>query len=84
MGVGVNTGLAVAGNLGTEDRREFAVIGDAVNVASRLCANAQPGEVLVGPQTAEAIRGQVPLAQAVPIKVKGREQPVLTYKVLAG
>ena len=84
VGVGVNTGLAVAGNLGTEDRREFAVIGDAVNVASRLCANAQPGEVLVGPQTAEAIRGQVPLAQAVPIKVKGREQPVLTYKVLAG
>ncbi len=84
VGVGVNTGLAVAGNLGTEDRREFAVIGDAVNVASRLCANAQPGEVLVGPQTAEAIKGQVPLAQGVPIKVKGREQPVLTYKVLAG
>jgi|CXWL01.1.fsa_nt_gi adenylate cyclase len=82
VGVGVNTGLAVAGNLGTEDRREFAVIGDAVNVASRLCANAQAGEVLVGPQTAEAIKGQVKLAQAVPIKVKGREQPVLTYKVM--
>lgn len=82
VGVGVNTGLAVAGNLGTEDRKEFAVIGDAVNVASRLCANAKAGEVLVGPQTAEAIGQQVRLAEAVPVKVKGREQPVLTYKVL--
>ena len=82
VGVGVNTGSAVAGNLGTEDRKEFAVIGDAVNVASRLCATAKPGEVLVGPLTAEAIRGKVQLAEPVPVKVKGREQPVLTYRVL--
>lgn len=82
VGVGVNTGPAVAGNLGTDDRREYAVIGDTVNVASRLCAAAGPTEVLVGPITASALRGQVELADGVPVKVKGREQPVLTYRVL--
>lgn len=82
VGAGVNTGLVVAGNLGTEERKEYAVIGDTVNVASRLCANAGPDQILIGAETAAGLGGSVGLRGLEPLKVKGRAKPVEAFEVL--
>ncbi len=53
VSIGVNTGMVVAGIVGNDEHREYTVIGDAVNTASRLQNAAEPGEILVGPETFE-------------------------------
>jgi len=74
--VGVNTGSAVVGNVGSEGRREFAVIGDTTNVAARLMAVAQPGQVVVAATTWEAL-GSTRVGVALgPTEVKGKSRPV--------
>lgn len=83
VGIGINTGSAVAGNLGTEDRREFAVIGDPVNVASRLCSQAKGGQIIIGPETASAVSSLLPLTALGELQVKGRQVPVKAYLVAA-
>ncbi len=82
VGIGVNTGLAMAGYLGTEERVEFTVLGDAVNVAYRLESHARPNRVYIGPFTSEAVTGKLKLRPVGPVKVKGRTEPIQTYEVL--
>lgn len=81
LGLGLNTGPVVAGSIGSTRRTEYTCIGDTVNVASRLCSLAGPGEILVGAGTAEGLRHLGPLEDLPPVRVKGRTAPVPLYKV---
>ena len=81
IGVGVNTGLVIAGAVGGGGRLEYTVIGDAVNVAQRLQSEAEGGEIVASASTVAAANG----IASEPIgarQVKGREEPVEVFRVL--
>lgn len=80
--IGINTGWVVAGNLGTEERLEFTVLGDTVNVASRLESIARPGGVCVGATTYELTRSLFSFRPLGTQQVKGRAQPIEVFEVL--
>src|ERR1017187_5856163 len=81
MGVGVNTGAVTAGNIGSAKRMDYTVIGDAVNLASRLCSNAAGGQILVSESTHLLLNGAIPAQRLEPIRVKGKETPVELHEV---
>ncbi len=81
VGIGINTGPVTAGNIGSTRRMDFTVIGDAVNLASRLCAQAEGGKILISDSTSALVKGQFPLAKLPPILVKGKQKPVGIYEI---
>jgi adenylate cyclase len=78
--VGINTGQVVAGNIGTRTRRDYTVVGDGVNVASRLEASAAGGQILVSEATFVAA-GEPAATALAPLHVRNRQQPVAVYAV---
>ena len=83
MGIGVNTGTVMAGTMGGGGRLQYTVIGDAVNVASRLQGEAEAGEVLATAATVAAA-SSVHVEPIGARTVKGRSEPVDCYRVLPG
>ena len=79
VGIGVNTGIATAGNIGSPRRLDYTVIGDVVNVASRLMANAESGQVLVSQATSEEIADAFSLSPLPPLKVKGKAEALSVF-----
>lgn len=80
--IGVNSGAAVAGDIGSDRRLEYTVIGNTVNVAARLQAFvAQPGDVVVGPATREALGDSFPIEPLGPQTLKGIQATVEAFRV---
>ncbi len=80
--IGINTGLAIAGGIGSKGRQTYSVLGDAVNVAFRLKSASQPGEILVGPDTFRLTAPLFTFEALDPVQVRGRNEPVSIYRVL--
>ena len=77
--IGLNSGPALVGNIGSEQVRNFTAIGDTVNLAARLQETAEPGQVVIGPGTCEAIRHQAIVRPLGPVPVRGKEDPVEAF-----
>lgn len=79
---GINTGLVIAGYIGSCHRQEYSVMGDAVNLAAHLAHWAQGGEILVGPDTFRQTLHIFNFRELGPLRLKGKSEPVLAYKLL--
>ena len=81
MGIGLHTGVATIGYIGSDRRSEYTAIGDTVNIASRLQSNASGGEILMSDITAEACGNRIPFTEREPLTVKNRTQPINVLEV---
>lgn len=81
VGIGINTGEVILGMVGSEERADFTVIGDDVNVASRLCAAAKPRQILITETTYRDVRDHVECSGPYRLKVKGKDNYLRVYAV---
>ena len=81
VGIGINKGLVVSGNIGSRELMDYTVIGDTVNLGARLCSAAGPDKIIVSKTVWEATKELYLYKKLKPIKVKGKENEVNIYEV---
>jgi len=82
--IGVSTGDAVFGNVGTSERLDFTLLGTVVHVAARLCDEALPGNILLSEEAYQIVRDRVSAELSAPLPVHGLASPVAVYAVSGG
>ncbi|MGM0665125.1 MAG: adenylate/guanylate cyclase domain-containing protein [Thermodesulfobacteriota bacterium] len=83
IGVGVNTGRAIVGNVGSRNRMDYTVMGDCVNVSARLQQLAKAGEIIIGQKTYLRTKDRYKANKKIKAKAKNRVQPILCYRINA-
>jgi class 3 adenylate cyclase len=82
FGIGISHGYATLGTIGFEGRFDYAAIGTVSNVASRLCDEAQPGQILISPRVLLAVENTVTIEPAGELTLKGIRRPIAVYNVI--
>jgi adenylate cyclase len=77
----INTGYCTVGNFGSEDRMDYTIIGNEVNLASRLQSHAEPGDILITHETYSLVKDICPTEEQKPVHVRGFADPVRNYKI---
>ena len=83
MGIGINTGSVIVGNIGSELRMKYGIVGAAVNTAARIESNSIGGQVLIGESTYDHVKALVKTDNAQTTMMKGMKKPLIFYSVLA-
>jgi class 3 adenylate cyclase len=83
FGIGIAHGYATLGTIGFEGRHDYAAIGTVSNVASRLCDEAKPGQILISPRVLMAVKDAVAVEAVGEFELKGIRRPTAAYNVLA-
>lgn len=81
FGIGVNTGYAVVGNIGSKERMDYTAIGDTVNTSARLESNAKAGQILISKETYELVKDKIFVTSLGGLKVKGKSEELEVYQV---
>jgi adenylate cyclase len=82
VGIGINTGDAVVGNVGSEKRLEYTAIGNNVNLAARLQSIATGGQILISESTYNAINSLATVNKLPPVKIKGKADDIQVYELV--
>ncbi|UCE40492.1 MAG: FHA domain-containing protein [Candidatus Aminicenantes bacterium] len=80
--LGLNTGHVVAGNIGSPKRMDYTVIGDSVNIASRLESSAEPNQILIGEETYRQVKGKFKTRKVGSKTFRGKSESIMVYEVL--
>lgn len=82
MGIGINTGEAVVGNIGSDERMEYTAIGDNINLCFRLQSLAKAGQIIISKSTYDQTASMIEVNKLEPVMVKGRKKTIQIYEVI--